>query len=292
MMLTVFTPTYNRAGLLVRVYESLKKQKNYNFEWLIVDDGSSDNTEEVVSAFLNETSFSVRYIKKNNGGKHTAHNVAINEALGDWFMCLDSDDMLSENAVELIEQRISTVYEDDAGIICGKTDTLGNLLSDEIPILQTHYGFYRYAREYNAVGEYTLIFRTDIIKKYPYPVINGEHFAGENIVYDQMDMDGNVYAVLNETIQICEYQEDGLTSNIYKNLIQNPTGYQIYHMQRIDLVGTLKERLAHSIRYNAFRKMSKNKQYTYKGKHWFIVALTVLPGILGACGYKKKAKRI
>ncbi len=103
MMLTIFTPTYNRAKLLNDIFNSLEKQSCFDFEWLIIDDGSSDNTESVVMNFFHSSSFPIRYIKKKNGGKHTAYNLALENARGKLFFCLDSDDYLPSNAVEKIK---------------------------------------------------------------------------------------------------------------------------------------------------------------------------------------------
>ena len=99
MLLTIFTPTYNRANKLENVYNSLKNQISSEYEWLIVDDGSIDNTKKIVEKFINDSLLNVRYIKKDNGGKHTAHNLAVDEAKGKYFMCLDSDDFLKENTI-------------------------------------------------------------------------------------------------------------------------------------------------------------------------------------------------
>ncbi len=290
MKLTIFTPTYNRARLLPRLYDSLCKQGCYDFEWLIVDDGSTDQTKEIVDEFIAERKICIRYYCKENGGKHTAHNMAIRLAVGDWFMCLDSDDMLAPCAMERLEQALAVLSEDDAGLICGKQTSDGHMLSKELPVLDQHCGFYEYTSRYDADGEYALVFRTDVINKYPFPEIYGERFSGESIVYDQMDLNGSVYAVLNMTIQICEYQENGLTRNIYKNLVNNPTGYQIYHMQRIDLVRSLRERVKHAVQYQSFKRMSGNRQYVYLGRHQLLTRMVYVFGILGAQYYKRKQR--
>lgn len=106
MLLTIFTPTYNRANKLENVYNSLKNQISSEYEWLIVDDGSIDNTKKIVEKFINDSLLNVRYIKKDNGGKHTAHNLAVDEAKGKYFMCLDSDDFLKENTINSLLEKL------------------------------------------------------------------------------------------------------------------------------------------------------------------------------------------
>ncbi len=289
-MFTVFTPSYNRGRLLSRVYESLKRQANKDFEWLIIDDGSTDDTSTIAKAFMEEESFSVRYIYKENGGKHTAHNLAVKEAKGEWCLCLDSDDWLADNAMETLVQAVSVLDTTDCGIIAGKSLQDGTRLSNEIDIPRKHCNMYEYTSKYNGAGEYALVLRTEILRSYPFPEIEGETFMGESVVYDRLGLEGFTMAITNKVIQICEYQEDGLTSSIYQTLKNNPTAYQIYHMQRIDLVNSFVERVQHSIRYRAFRRLSKNKEYAYCGKRKFLVWLMTVPGFFGALYYRRRTK--
>ncbi len=286
MMLTVFTPTYNRAGLLGRVYESLQRQDFTDFEWLIVDDGSTDDTQQTVRRLIEDSAIEIRYIRKENGGKHTAHNVALENAAGDWFLCLDSDDYLAEGALSALAEKIGRLPEDASGIIARKATQDGRLLSESKPAQDRLYGFYDYVTAGGGAGEYTLVFRTEMAKAYPFPVIPGERFVTECVVYDRMDLDGHRHAILDKVLQICEYQADGLSSSIYQTLRNNPTGYQIYHAQRIDLVKTAKERLRHAIGHRAFRTLSGNKDYRYQGNHRLLVAAMALPGLLGAVYYR------
>ena len=111
--LTVFTPAYNRAVTLPRLYESLLRQTCFDFEWLIIDDGSSDDTSRLIHSFTGEGKFPVRYVYKENGGKHTAHNLALEEAEGEWFLCVDSDDTLAPDAVEMVTQTPARIIGKD-----------------------------------------------------------------------------------------------------------------------------------------------------------------------------------
>ena len=116
MLLSIFTPTYNRRNKLEQLYRSLKNQIDDECEWIIVDDGSTDATEKVILQFCNESVCNIRYIKKENGGKHTAHNLAVDIAKGDYFMCLDSDDFLQDQAIIKLLKFINTC-ENNEGII-------------------------------------------------------------------------------------------------------------------------------------------------------------------------------
>ncbi len=284
MLLTVFTPAYNRAALLPRLFESLKTQTCFDFEWLIIDDGSTDDTQDVVNSFACED-FTIRYIKKENGGKHTAHNLAVTEAKGELFFCVDSDDWLPERAVENIKNSFSKMSDRDYAIIAYKSTADGRLLSNNFTEKETHMGFYKLIQS-GACGEFSLVMTTKIIKDYPFPVINGERFSGENVLYDLLELKGYTVFTCNFVLTVCEYQENGLSNNFYNLLKTNPTAFQIYHLQRIDLVQSLKERVNHILRYHAFKFMSKNKEYIYKGPHKILVFLTAWTGIFAALYYK------
>lgn len=284
MKLTVFTPSYNRAELLPRVYKSFLKQKNKEIEWLIVDDGSTDNTEAVVSDIIKNAPFSVRYIRKKNGGKHTAHNVAVCESNGEWVMCLDSDDYLTDDAIDSILEAIHNCDNKNSIILAYKQDTKGNLLSEEFLPSDKGKGVFDILEE--KKGEYVFIFKTDIVKKYPYPVYEGERFSGECILYDKLHILGHTSDVLLKSVQCCEYQTDGLSNNFYTLLKRNPCGFQVFYMQRIDLVSGTKQRFFHGIKYCAFRILGKFKAPKYTGSHKFTVLLAYPFGILASLYYK------
>lgn len=272
-MITIFTPTYNRAGLLPRVYDSLKKQTSSDFEWLIVDDGSTDNTKDLVTKWLDEADINIRYIYKENGGKHTAFNLGVQNAYGDLFFCVDSDDYLPEDCVEsLIDANSSTTENEISGIIALKSDTSGRILSSPFPKRIVKTTTYALSKLYHCYGEKSLIYKTSVLKKYSYPEIPGERFIGECVVYDQIDQSYSM-VLLDKVLTICEYQADGLTGSFLLTMLNNPTGYKIFYKQRIDMARTLRERIGYIIRYNAFDILSNNKDYRYVGKHRFAVTI-------------------
>lgn len=291
-MVTIFTPAYNRAGILPRLYQSLLAQTAMDFEWLVIDDGSTDETRKVVGGWIKEGRLPIRYIKKENGGKHTAHNEALRHANGEWLFCVDSDDWLPQNAVEDILEGSASVRPSDAGLVGYKADQNGRSLCAALDAQeQSHYGLYSLMRRGGGRGEYALVFRTELLRNFPFPEIPEERFMTEAVLYDRLELAGYTICPIGKVLTVCEYQPDGLSSDPYRLLLTAPGGYQIYHAQRIDLAVSWKERLGHCVRYQAFRRMSGNREYMYHGKHGLLTALAWLPGAAGALYYKSKRKR-
>lgn len=288
MKITVFTPTYNRCHLLPRLYGSLRTQTCCDFEWIVVDDGSTDDTKKYIHEISRESQFPLKYIYQKNSGKYRAHNAAVQIADGELFICVDSDDMLSKNAIETILLYEKQLKEEDCGFVAMKINEQGRPLCTDISNKLPHVGLYALNVTYGIQGEFSLVFRTELLRKNLYPVIENEKFLGECVLYDRFELKGYTFCPLPAVLTICEYQEDGLTSQIYSSLLKNPTGYQIFHMQRIDLVKTWKERVRHSIQYEAFRCISHNMGYRYHGKYKWLVMLAHIPGVMGAQYYKKK----
>ncbi|OUO14918.1 glycosyltransferase family 2 protein [Flavonifractor sp. An4] len=290
MMLTIFTPTYNRVDLLPRLYQSLIEQTERDFEWLIIDDGSTDKTEEYVNSIIKEKKIHIRYYWQKNSGKQSAHNNAVGLARGEWFFCVDSDDFLESTAVEKIKNRLGWLERNDCGLIAGKIDTRGVPLCKGLEENLAHRGLYSLNRLYGVQGEVSLIFKTEPLKENLYPIISGERFIGECVLYDALEMKGYTLCPLPENITICEYQSDGLSNSAYQIMMYNPGGYAYYHMQRIDLVLSVKERIRHAVQYQAFRALSDDKACCYCGTHMWCSRLAYLPGMMGAIYYKMKFK--
>lgn len=231
-LITVFTPTYNRGYTLDNLFNSLLVQTNKNFEWLIVDDGSTDNTENIVNGFREVSTFKIRYIKKKNGGKHTAINCGVDLADGFLFFIVDSDDQLTKDAIEKLykwEQSLEK-KKDFAGISGNKGDVSGNLLGS------TFKGNYIDAtnierRENNILGDKAEAYYTSVLKKFPFPEIEGENFMTEAIVWDKIAASGLKVRWFNDIIYIVEQREDGLIAQGNSRYANNPKGYAMYVMQ-------------------------------------------------------------
>ena len=236
MLLTIFTPTYNRKDLLKRVYDSLLVQTVKDFEWLIVDDGSTDDTDSVVREWIMENRITIRYFYRENGGKMRAHNVGVRLAKGEIFTCLDSDDYLVETAVEELVHCYNVnkdrQYEEKrvAGVVAHKGETADKLLGDcEFPDceLSTLYGLYLKGFK----GETTLLYETRVLRQYPFPEIDGEKYVPEDYVYDKIDVE-YALAVLPKIITVCEIVSEGYTDSVKKLKKNNPMAWYLYYEQR------------------------------------------------------------
>lgn len=239
MLLTVFTPTYNRRKYLERAYDSLKRQTVKDFMWIIVDDGSSDDTKEYVDKWIEENELKIRYTYVPNGGKMRAHNIGAKMCETELFVCLDSDDYLVDDAVEVIEKewKIATAgwkkREDSrelGGIIAHKGKSNTDLLSGcEFPVSGYHGLFELYLNGYR--GETTLVFKTEVIQKFPFPEIEGEKYVPEDYIYDKIDVEYE-YIVLDKIITVCEIVSEGYTDSVIKLKHNNPIAFYMYYEQR------------------------------------------------------------
>lgn len=283
-MLTIFTPAYNRAGTLPRLFESLMRQSCLDFEWLIIDDGSQDDTQAVVDGFTKTAGFPLRYHKKENGGKHTAYNMALELAQGEWFFCVDSDDILADEAVEMI-LKTAEKLTDNQGIIAYKSDFSGKRLSGEFPENLEQTGMNELVLKHGCSGEFTLIFPTALARKYPFPVFAGERFVTESVIYDRLDPVCRMY-LLRESVMICEYQADGYSQNINGIIARNPKGYSMYFMQRIDVYPSFKQKIITAGKYWCFRWMGGKPSVCYTGKHRVLTGLCLPLGLVFRVYYK------
>lgn len=227
--LTVFTPAYNRAHTLPRTYESLCHQNCKDFIWLIVDDGSTDNTSDLVKTWQKTNNdFEIRYLYKDNGGMHTAHNAAYEVIDTELNVCIDSDDCLAEDAVKKILDKWSAVKDlGYAGIIGLDADLKGNLIGKGFPEDMTETTLSGYYAA-GGSGDKKLVYRTDIIRQYPpYPVFDGEKYVALAYKYRLIDQDYKL-SVLDEVLCNVEYQTDGSSGTMWKQYLKNPKGFAFW----------------------------------------------------------------
>lgn len=255
---TVFTPTYNRAHTLSRVYESLSKQSFTSFEWLIVDDGSVDNTEEIVKLWMQNAPFPIRYYYQENGGKHRAYNRAVKESRGELFLTLDSDDELVPEALQIfhdywdsIPLEIRHEYSAVTGLCVNQNgDVVGSRFPtedwlDSNPI--------EISAKYGVTGEKYGFQRTDYLRKYPFPEIEGEKFIAESIVWNRLAKWKTRY--INKVLRVYyEMQTDSLTSSSIRIRSKNPKGARLCYQEYLYLAlpGTVKDYLRNLINYIRF----------------------------------------
>lgn len=231
--ITVFTPTYNRAYIIENLYRSLQRQSFTDFEWLVVDDGSSDNTEELFESFCREQNpFPIRYFKKENGGKCRAINRGLELAQGELFFTVDSDDYLTDDALEKVVQWEAELPKDQK--FCGMIANRGTTPdSTPNPLFDWEYYDGNAFDLYNGFdGEKALIFYTDIHRKYLYPEFDGEKFMTEAVTWNRMAWDGYKIRYFNDIIWIWEYIADGLTKAGYKVFLDNPQGTALFFREK------------------------------------------------------------
>ena len=226
--ITVFTPAYNRADLLKRCYESMCRQTNKNFIWMIIDDGSTDNTKEVVDLWmLNNNGFEIQYYYKKNGGLHTAYNEAIEHIDTELCVCIDSDDYMPDNAIEIILDFWKKNGSDEYAGIVGLDYTLDNhVIGDLLPekksvnLIDLLIGKYHIHN-----GDRTNVVRTELYKKVA-PMISFE--GGKNFSPHYMHLQISKkydFLVLNENLRYVEYQVDGMSNSIFKQYLNSPNSF-------------------------------------------------------------------
>ena len=228
--ITVFTPTYNRGYIIKNLYDSLKKQTIKDFEWIVIDDGSTDNTTNLFNEWINENNeFEIKYFKIKNGGKHRAINKGIDIADGELFFIVDSDDYLIEEAIEKILKWYKTVEKSSENFV-GVAGLRG--YTNKKYIGKTFKGVYLDATslerfKFNILGDKAEVFKTDVIKKYKFPEIEGEKFISESIVWFRIADDDYKIRWFNEVIYIGDYLSDGLSKNNEEVFLNNFKGYTL-----------------------------------------------------------------
>lgn len=232
MLLTIFTPAYNRAYILTNLYNSLLAQTDKHFEWVVVDDGSNDNTEELVKSWIAENNIEITYKKQPNQGKHIAINTGVELAKGELFFIVDSDDDLTPNAVEMVRGYwlANRPGEEISGIISYRQFHDGRLVGTRLPNYVQKCKLREVGRKYGSSGDKVVIYRTDILKKYPFPKFEGEQFLGESYIYNLIDDEFDML-VMNNCIYNFDYQEDGLSQDFRRLYRNNPKGFLLLFEQ-------------------------------------------------------------
>lgn len=291
-LLTVFTPAYNRAHTIIRTYESLLSQSCKDFVWLVVDDGSTDNTAELVKSWQkNDNGFEIKYIYKENGGMHTAHNTAYENIDTELNICIDSDDMISKNAVSLIEEKWNKIRDKGyAGIIGLDADmSTGKIIGKGFPKDMTETTLMGYYAGGGA-GDKKLVYRTDIINKYPaYPVFEGEKYVALAYKYRLIDQDYKM-AVLDEVLCDVEYQQDGSSMNMLKQYIRNPKGFAFWRKVCMRYPESNKRVFVDCIHYVSSSIIAKNKHFIKESPKKILTFLAIPMGIMLEIFIKIKIK--
>ncbi|NER15578.1 glycosyltransferase family 2 protein [Spongiivirga citrea] len=280
--LTVFTPTYNRAYCLDKCYESLIRQTSDDFLWLIIDDGSTDNTKELVKTWIEDDKIQIKYHYQENQGMHGGHNAAYRLVDTTLNVCIDSDDFMPDNGVEKILQSWSLIKDKSeyAGIVGLDADPSGTIIGTKMPNDLKETTLYDIYNKYKVKGDKKLVLRTEVVKKYPpYPIFEGERFVPLGYLYLLIDQDYNLFPV-NDVFCIVEYMEDGSTRNILKQYRRHPRGFAFSRKNRMQLGKSFKERFKNAIHYVSSSMFTKNASFIKESPNKSLTIFAVPLGVL------------
>lgn len=293
VILTIFTPAYNRAHTLPRTYESLCRQNCKDFIWLIVDDGSQDHTPQLVEQWRKQDNgFEIRYIYKQNGGMHTAHNTAYEHIDTELNTCIDSDDKLAPGAVEKILEKWEQVRGCGyAGMIGLDADFDGNIIGKGFPPGMTETSVIGYYAA-GGSGDKKLVYRTDVIRKYPpYPVFPGEKYVALSYKYRLIDQTYKM-AVLDDVLCNVEYQPDGSSNTMWRQYFHNPKGWAFWRKVCMEYPVSRKRMVMDCIHYCSSSFLAKNKKFVQESPQKLMTVLCAPAGFFLSVLTKKKAKDV
>lgn len=288
--LTIFTPAYNRAHTIGRTYESLLRQTCKDFEWLVIDDGSTDNTKELIESWIKEDKIPIRYIYQKNQGMHGAHNTAYRNITTELNTCIDSDDYMPDKAVEKIVGFWKRYGSDKyAGIVGLDQTTYGHIIGTSFmdTLKETTLQEY-YAK--GGRGDKKLVYRTEVIKKYPeYPLFEGERYVGLAYKYMLIDQDYKLLT-LNEPLVTVDYQPDGSSYNMYRQYWHNPRGFSFFRKTEMVCAPTLKRRFISCIHYVASSIIAKNSSFLFESPKKGLTLIAMPFGLIWYFIIRQKVK--
>ena len=279
MTITILTPSYNRGGALDNLFKSLQKQTSKYFEWLLIDDGSTDDTKNIVTEMQQSADFPVRYIYKVNGGKHTALNVGVQQIASELTFIVDSDDTLVPNAIETIFEYHEKYGKQDKlcgysflrqypnGEINGKPfvpdEKVGTFIDCRINANDTH-------------ADKAEVFFTKCLREYPFPEYNNEKFLGEDIVWIRMALKYQMVHI-NKAIYVGTYLDDGLTKNRRMNNIKSPYGCMERAKEFMRPELKLRYRLKGAMQYLIYGKFAQEENLIAKAPDKLLVLAALVP---------------
>lgn len=285
-MITILTPTYNRAQTLIRLYESLKRQTCKDFVWLIINDGSSDGTDTIIDSFIKEGQIKIRYYKQQNIGLSRTLNKGVALTESDILFRIDSDDYATDDAIEKIYKYWPLVAndKDSAGVVflrsSNQKSIIGNHPFHGIKVSN----FFEYRDKYKGKGDRVEVVKTSVLKEYPFPYFDGEIFVPEGLMWNRIAQRYKA-TYIPESIYICEYRLDGLTRSTVFNLRKNARGTTLYYREIVNLWGTGKISFSYFFRNSIlyWRYASFNKQGFFKNASsipFLANILGIIPGLL------------
>ena len=280
-LLTVLTATYNRANLLPDLYASLCRQSNQNFDWIIIDDGSSDGTQSIVKKWLTEEhSFTISYHYIPNGGKNRAINYGVKLIQTPFTMIVDSDDYLTDDAISFYQQNLPEIIDKNniAGIAGLRGTDINNPLNKVTYPTNTFILANNLERsKYNLQKDACEVYRTSILQNHPFFVWENEKFSPEEIVWNQLALEGYSLRWYNKVTCIVRYQENGLTKDSFNLIKRNPMGYAMMYKQRITLSKNFKDKFYNACQMIAYSIIGKRFNYIFKDCNNRIIIILAIP---------------
>tara|TARA_R110001592_G_scaffold202448_1_gene451950 strand:- start:2954 stop:3847 length:894 start_codon:yes stop_codon:yes gene_type:complete len=280
--LTIFTPTYNRAYCLNQVYQSLISQSNPDFIWLIIDDGSTDNTKELVNSWISENKIDIQYYFQENQGMHGAHNSAYDLIKTELNMCIDSDDFVADDAVEKIIKFWTTTSNKNkniAGIIGLDAYKNGEVIGSKLPRELKETTLENLYYKHKVPGDKKLVLKTEVVNKFPrYPIFREERFVPLGILYVMIDKEYKLLC-LNEVLCVVEYMEDGSSRNILKQYFRHPKGFQYARIITMKYSTYLKVKLKNAIHYVSHSIQLRDYKFLKKTPNVVLTVLAIVPGV-------------
>lgn len=277
-LISVFTPVYNRAGLIEKCYNSLISQTDKDFLWLVIDDGSTDNIKEKISKFKKDGLIEIDFFSKENGGKHTAYNLAISKCKTDYFAFLDSDDYYKPDAIATFKKYCKQIdnKDDIVGIIGNRITEENKVLGNEMPNIDSCSSLELY-QVYGHIGDTCSVYKTSILNKYHFPVYEGEKLMQENVIFDKV---GEKYKlkIFHDKIYVSEYLQDGYSKNILKHRINSPNGYALSLKIMSETAINFKKKIGWTILYVIWCKKMNIRDYckNYRNLFWVIVLFPII----------------
>lgn len=280
-MLTVFTPTYNRAYCLENCYRSLIRQTCKDFIWLIIDDGSTDNTGELVKKWWNENLIEIHYVWQKNQGMHGAHNKAYEVIDTELNVCIDSDDFMPDDAVEKITTFWKQYGSDHvSGLIGLDSDTQNNIIGTKLPENLEKSTLFNLYHKHGVRGDKKLVYRTELTKQFPYPIFQNEKYVGLAYKYYMLDKDYEML-LMNESICCVEYLPDGSSLNMLSQYRKNPRGFAFYRKELMKLpFADVSFKFRQAIHYVSSSFMTSNSSFIKGSPEKVLTVLAIPLGML------------
>ena len=261
--LTIFTPTYNRGYILGRLKDSLCRQDNFDFEWLIIDDGSTDNTQELVANWQKETlPFTIRFCYTKHGGKPRAINMACHLAQSKWLFIVDSDDYLADEIIGFICNKLYSLPNDPTIIgLGGLRGTDANNPWRSVPFSDYVIASNTERPNYNLDIDCNEVYSIEILKQFPFFVWPGENFIPEEVVLNELAIHGYKLIWYNKVFVISHYLDDGLTKGAWDLLKKNPMGYAMLYNHKLKYQKNISSMIYNTIQFIAFLFIANNISY-------------------------------